>query len=68
MRPFDELQVEIQMTLEKIIRANAAIARHEAQAQPDKLAISQFEQIKLQFTQHLLQLLAEMDIKLNVAA
>ncbi|MET7256215.1 hypothetical protein ACWKW6_29280 [Dyadobacter jiangsuensis] len=68
MRPFDQLQAEIQDTLEKIIRVNASIARHEAQEQPDELAIAQFEEIKVQFTQHLLALLAEMDIKLKVAA
>lgn len=68
MKPFDHLQAEIQDTLEKIIRANAAIARHETQEQPDDLAIAQFEEIKFQFTQHLLKLLAEMDIKLKVAA
>ncbi|GGM97992.1 hypothetical protein GCM10010967_34750 [Dyadobacter beijingensis] len=68
MRPFDQLQVEIQDTLERIIRVNASIARHETQVQPDLLAISQFEEIKFQFTQHLLTLLAEMDIKLKLAA
>ena len=68
MRPFDQLQAEIQDTLEKIIRVNASIARHGAQEQPDELAIAQFEEIKVQFTQHLLALLAEMDIKLKVAA
>ena len=68
MRPFDQLQTEIRDTLEKIIRVNASIARHETQEQPDELAIAQFEEIKFEFTQHLLALLAEMDIKLNVAA
>lgn len=68
MRPFDQLQAEIQDTLEKIIRVNASIARHEAREQSDELAIAQFEEIKSRFTQHLLKLLAEMDIKLKVAA
>ncbi|PSL25661.1 hypothetical protein [Dyadobacter jiangsuensis] len=68
MKPFEQLQAEIQTTLEKIVRVNASIARHEAQEHPDELAVAQFEEIKLQFTQHLLQLLSEMDIKLRVAA
>ncbi|WP_353717470.1 hypothetical protein [Dyadobacter sp. 676] len=68
MRPFDQLQTEIQDTLENIIRVNASIARHETQEQPDELAIAQFEEIKLQFTEHLVKLLAQMDIILRVAA
>lgn len=68
MRPFDQLQTEIQDTLEKIVRVNASIARHEAQEEPDALAIAQFEEIKFQFTQHLLTLLEQMDIKLKLVA
>ena len=68
MKPYGQLQSEIQNTLEKIARANASLARHEAQDIPDKLAIEQFDEIKKELTQHLVDLLAEMDIRLRLAA
>jgi hypothetical protein len=68
MKPYDQLQSEIQATLEKIARVNGSIARHMAQDTPDALALTQFEEIKIQLTQHLLTLLAAMDIKVDMAA
>ncbi|MEO6284395.1 MAG: hypothetical protein ABIN80_00565 [Dyadobacter sp.] len=68
MKPYDQLQSEIQNTLEKIARVNTSLARHEAQDSPDQLAIEQYNDFKNQLTQQLLALLAEMDIRLNVAA
>lgn len=68
MKPYDHLQNEIQNTLEKIARVNASIARHEAQEKPDALAIEQFTDFKSQLTEQLVSLLAEMDIRLKVAA
>jgi hypothetical protein len=68
MRPYDHLQHEIQNTLEKIANVNASIARHEAQDNPDLLAIEQFVDFKSQLTEQLVSLLAEMDIRLKVAA
>ncbi|MCE7066278.1 hypothetical protein [Dyadobacter sp. CY326] len=68
MKQYDQLQSEIQITLEKIARANASISRHMAQDDPDELAISQFADFKKQLTEHLLELLAEMDIRVNLAA
>ena len=68
MKPYDHLQNEIQNILEKIARVNTSIARHEAQDIPDVLAIEQFIDFKSQLTEQLLGLLAEMDIRLKVAA
>ncbi|MCF2501136.1 MULTISPECIES: hypothetical protein [Dyadobacter] len=68
MKQYDQLQSEIQITLEKIARANASIARHNAQDNPDELAVNQFSDFKRQLTEHLLELLAEMDIRVSLAA
>lgn len=68
MKQYDQLQSEIQITLEKIARANASISRHSTQNEPDELAIQQFSEFKKELTEHLLELLAEMDIRLNLAA
>lgn len=64
----DAVQIEIFHTLEKIERMNKAIAFHKAIEGPDKLAIEQYLQIKEQLTRQLLQLLEEMDLKLQMAA
>jgi len=68
MKPYDQVQREIQNILDKIARANASIARHEAQDVPDKLALIQYGEMKGQLTEQLLVLLAEMDIRLSLAA
>ncbi|MCE7061649.1 hypothetical protein [Dyadobacter sp. CY343] len=68
MKPFEEIQEEIQLTLEKIARTNAAIARHESQEGVDNLAIQQYRDFKKQLTEQLLELLEQMDIRFDVAA
>ncbi|WP_439559150.1 hypothetical protein [Dyadobacter sp.] len=68
MKPFEQVQVEIQTTLEKIARANNAIARHEQEENVDELAVQQFKDFKKQLTEQLLELLQQMDIKFEVAA
>ena len=68
MKPYDQVPREIQNILDKIARANVSIARHEAQDIPDKLALTQYGEMKRQLTEQLLELLAEMDIRLNLAA
>ncbi len=64
----DARQIEIFHTLEKIERMNKAIAFHKAMENTDKLALEQYVQIKEQLTQQLLDALAEMDLKLQMAA
>lgn len=68
MKPFEEVQREIVVTLEKIARANSAIARHEQEENIDALAVQQFRDFKKQLTDQLLELLEQMDIRFNVAA
>ena len=68
MKPYESLQDEIQHTLEAIGRVNAALVRHEAQESPDTLAIEQYQALKTNLTQHLLALLAEMDVNVSLAA
>ncbi|MEK7256759.1 MAG: hypothetical protein AAB316_18540 [Bacteroidota bacterium] len=60
--------IEIFHTLEKIQRMNRAIAFHRAIANPDRLAIEQYQRLKNDFTQQLLELLGEMDLRLKMAA
>ncbi len=68
MKPYVQLQSEIQDTLDKIARVNAAITRHQAENEPDELALTQYADFKKQLTEDLLALLAEMDIRLSLAA
>ena len=68
MKPYESLQDEIQHTLEAIGRINAALVRHEAQEVPDMLAIEQYQAIKTNLTRQLLDLLAEMDVNVSLAA
>jgi len=68
MKPFEEVQREIVVTLEKIARANSAIARHEREENVDALAVQQFKDFKKQLTDQLLELLEQMDIRFDVAA
>ena len=64
----DSTQIEIFHTLEKIERMNKSIAFHKTMKSPDQLAIEQYVRLKAQLTQQLLQLLANMDLKLQLAA
>jgi hypothetical protein len=68
MKAYEQLQNEVQLTLEKIAKTNGAIARHEAQEKRDNLAIQQYRDFKKQLTNHLLDLLEQMDIRFDVAA
>lgn len=68
MKPYVQLQIEIQDTLDKIVRVNASITRHQAENEPDELALTQYADFKKQLTEDLLALLAEMDIRLSLAA
>ncbi len=68
MEIHDVRQIEIFHTLEKIERMNKSIAFHRAIDNPDKLAIEQYGQVKKQLVDQLLELLAEIDLKLQVAA
>lgn len=64
----DERMIEIFHTLEKIERMNKAIHLHQEQAAPDTLAIEQYQAIKQDLTQQLLNLLAELELNLELAA
>ena len=68
MKPYESLQDEIQYTLESIGRVNASLVRHEAQTIPDLLAIEQYKELKINLTKQLLELLAEMDVNVAIAA
>ena len=61
-------QIEIFHTLEKIERMNKAIAFHKAMDNSDKLALDQYLQMKKQLTKQLLAMLADLDLKLQLAA
>lgn len=61
-------QIEIFHTLEKIERMNHAILFHKATQNPDLLAIEQYQEMKDKLVQQLLVLLAEMDLRLGLAA
>lgn len=64
----DEKMIEIFNTLEKIERVNNAIHFHQEQVTPDLLAIEQYLSIKNNLTQQLLELLAGIELKLEIAA
>jgi hypothetical protein len=64
----DSIQIEIFHTLEKIERMNKAIAYHKAMNNPDLLAVEQYESLKEHLTRQLLQLLSNLDLKLQMAA
>lgn len=64
----DERMIEIFHTLEKIERMNKAIHLHQEQAVLDALAIEQYQAIKQDLTQQLLNLLAELELNLELAA
>lgn len=64
----DEKMIEIFNTLEKIERINGTIHFHQAQATPDLLAIEQYLSIKNNLTQQLLELLASIELRLEIAA
>ena len=64
----DSNQIEIFHTLEKIERMNKAIAFHKAMDNSDKLALDQYLQMKKQLTKQLLAMLADLDLKLQLAA
>jgi hypothetical protein len=68
MEIHDEIQIEIFHTLEKITRMNNAIAFHTEQEAPSLMSIEQYQSLKLQMTNQLLELLAKVDVKLQVAA
>jgi hypothetical protein len=68
MEIHDEIQIEIFHTLEKISRMNNAIAFHATQDEPSLVSITQYQSIKSQMTNQLLELLAKIDVKLQVAA
>jgi hypothetical protein len=68
MKPYESLQDEIQHTLGAIGRINAALVRHKAQEAPDTLAIEQYQALKTNLTRQLLDLLAEMDVNVSLAA
>jgi len=68
MKPFEQVQGQIQITLEKIAKVNSAIARHESEENVDGLAVQQFRDFKKQLTEQLLELLEQMDIRFDVAA
>ena len=68
MEIHDEIQIEIFHTLEKINRMNNAIAFHATQSEPSLVSIEQYQSIKSQMTHQLLDLLAKVDVKLQLAA
>lgn len=64
----DARYIEIFHTLEKIERLNKAIHFHKAMEEDvDELAIEQYSRMKAQLTEQFLQLLEEMDLRLNAA-
>ncbi|MBK7873882.1 MAG: hypothetical protein IPJ74_26125 [Saprospiraceae bacterium] len=64
----DERMIEIFHTLEKIERINNAIHFHQEQQKPDKLAIDQYQSLKSGLTQQLVELLAKLELNLEIAA
>lgn len=68
MEIHDEIHIEIFHTLEKITRMNNAIAFHAEQEVPSLISIEQYQSLKSQMTNQLLELLAKVDVKLQVAA
>ena len=64
----DKKMIEIFNTLEKIERINSAIHFHQEQATPDSFAIEQYLSIKNNLTRQLLELLAHIELKLEIAA
>lgn len=64
----DERMIEIFHTLEKIERINKAIHFHQEPASSDALAIEQYQAIKYDLTQQLLNLLSELELNLELAA
>ncbi len=63
-----KVQIEIFHTLEKIERMNKAISFHKVINPPDEFAIEQYSEMKQQLTQQLIRLLANMDLRLQMAA
>ena len=64
----DKRMIEIFHTLEKIERINKAIHFHQEQAASDIIAIEQYQSIKSDLTQQLLNLSAELELNLELAA
>ena len=67
MEIHDVRQIAIIHTLEKIERMNKAIIFHKAIESPDEMAIEQYHSVKKQLIQSLLDLFAEIDLKLQMA-
>ncbi len=63
----NELHIEIFHTLEKIERINRHIAFHKSAEQPDLFAIEQWQEIKHDLMEQLQDLLAELDVPMQLA-
>jgi hypothetical protein len=68
MEIYDEIDIQIFHTLEKIKRINKHIHLHQNADEPDDFAIEQWQEIRNDLTRQLQEMLAKLQVTFPVAA
>ncbi|MCU0326775.1 MAG: hypothetical protein MUF45_16255 [Spirosomaceae bacterium] len=64
----EDIQIQIGQTIEAIIRTNEILKNHQNRSEPDWFAVKQYQSIKDDLTRQLMDLLANLNINISVAA